>query len=123
MDNAFVTLGILVLIQVKLGEMKLVVDKLFPSCALQGSQCADTVGSSDSGLIVGLAVGLPVGLGALCCFATMFVLFAFLYWRKGRKQELLLADEWSDDSSDGMGLDDISSYGYLAHITPWPRKR
>jgi hypothetical protein len=75
-----------------------------------GDQCQDSAGSSSSDtLAIALGVALPAAFLLLCCLVALFALFGYLYWRKGRKQELLLAAEWSD-SGESVEMSDFSSY-------------
>lgn len=80
--------------------------------ARTGDQCQDVAGasSSDNTLAIALGVALPAAFLFLCCLVLLFVAFGVLYWRKGRKQELLLAAEWSDYSTEDMEMSDFSSY-------------
>lgn len=86
--------------------------------ARTGDQCQDVAGasSSDNTLAIALGVALPAAFLFLCCLVLLFVAFGVLYWRKGRKQELLLAAEWSDYSTEDMEMSDFSSYAFSCFL-------
>jgi hypothetical protein len=85
---------------------------------LTGQYCERLV--SNNTLAIALGVALPVGSVLLCCLALLFVAFGILYRRKNQTKELLLAEPWSDYSSESLELDDLSSYEYQPHLDRVP---